>query len=304
MVEKLKSSYRTHQTIVVNKDNKPNRVMKPLNNTINTLLVVVCFALTQFSFSQQSVNNENGSAMPEGDALNISSESDDDRLKIRLLFTSVGVINRQILLTVDDRATDGYDWGFDGYLNDVQVDDMSWIIEDQDFVIQGIGNIVVDETTLPLNIKKSDVGDIVISIQALENVPDDLDIYLHDSDLNTYHDLRQSNYQANLTPGQYDDRYQIVFQAPSVLSTTDNELEELDFYYAMSRNKVVILNPTSVELKDIEVYNISGQMVYTNNNIWSGSYGEYELQNLSSGAYIVRLNTTDNRGITKKIIVK
>jgi hypothetical protein len=45
-------------------------------------------------------------------------------------------------------------------------------------------------------------------------------------------------------------------------------------------------------------------MVYTNTNLWDGTYGEYELNNLSTGTYIIKLYTENNKAITKKIIVK
>jgi hypothetical protein len=228
----------------------------------------------------------------------------DDRPKIRLLFTSIGIINREILLTVDDRCTDGYDWGFDGYLNDVQVDDMSWLIEDDLFVIQGIGDIDAEETTLPLSIQKSDVGDVVIAIQALENFPDDLDIILHDTELGTHYDLRNANYEASLPAGIYEDRFVLGFQNPSQLSVDDNEEEQLDFYYATNRNKLVVLNPRNTTFKNIEIYNITGKSAYKIEDILDGSYNEYSIDNLTAGIYVVRLHLEDNKIVTKKIIVK
>ena len=228
----------------------------------------------------------------------------DDRPKIRLLFTSIGIINREILLTVDDRCTDGYDWGFDGYLNDVQVDDMSWLIEDDLFVIQGIGDIDAEETTLPLSIQKSDVGDVVIAIQALENFPDDLDIILHDTELGTHYDLRNANYEASLPAGIYEDRFVLGFQNPSQLSVDDNEEEQLDFYYATNRNKLVVLNPRNTTFKNIEIYNITGKSAYKIEDVLDGSYNEYSIDNLTAGIYVVRLHLADNKIVTKKIIVK
>ena len=228
----------------------------------------------------------------------------DDRPKIRLLFTSIGIINREILLTVDDRCTDGYDWGFDGYLNDVQVDDMSWLIEDDLFVIQGIGDIDAEETTLPLSIQKSDVGDVVIAIQALENFPDDLDIILHDTELGTHYDLRNANYEASLPAGIYEDRFVLGFQNPSQLSVDDNEEEQLDFYYATNRNKLVVLNPRNTTFKNIEIYNITGKSAYKIEDVLDGSYNEYSIDNLTADIYVVRLHLEDNKIVTKKIIVK
>jgi hypothetical protein len=268
---------------------------------IKTLGIFICLLLLQNSFGQNtSTENENNSS-PTGE-LNVSTET-DDRPKIRLQFTSVGIINRQILLTVDENCTDGYDWGYDGHLYDVQVDDMSWLINDELFVIQGIGDIDTEETSLPLSIQKSDVGDVVIAIESLENVPDEWGIILHDTELGTHHDLRSTNYEATLPAGIYENRFVLGFQNPSQLSIDDNEEEQLNFYYATNRDKLVVLNPMGSSLNTIEVYNIAGQLVHNIKDLLNGSSAEYNLENLTGGVYIVRLNADVNKVIIKKIIV-
>lgn len=277
--------------------------MNAATSTIKAIGLILSFLILQMGYGQDT-SAQNDVSLPLDD-LNISTEnSTDDRPKIRLLFTSVGIINREILLTVDDRCTDGYDWGFDGYLNDVQVDDMSWLIDDELFVIQGIGDIDTEETILPLNILKSDVGDVVIAIQALENIPDDLDIILHDTELGTHHDLRTSNYETTLPAGIYEDRFVLGFQNPSALSVDDSEQEQIDFYYVANTNNLVVLNPEYSSLSTIEVYNISGQTVHKIKDLQQGSYHEYSMNNLSTGIYIVRLHTIEHGVVTKKIIVQ
>ena len=64
------------------------------------------------------------------------------------------------------------------------------------------------------------------------------------------------------------------------------------------------LPPNSEKIKSIELYNILGQSVYRNLNTYEGTYNEYEVQNLATGTYVIKLATQDNRILTKKIIVK
>lgn len=272
--------------------------------SIKTIGFFTCLFFFQAILAQNtsSIDEENTALAGE---LNISTEnSTDTRPKIRLRFTSVGIINREILLTVDDRCTDGYDWGFDGYLNDVQVDDMSWLIDDELFVIQGIGDIDTEETSLPLSIQKSDVGDVVIAIEALENFPDDIDIILYDTELNTHYDLRNTNYEATLSAGIYEDRFVVGFQNPSVLGIEDNEENQLEFYYEMNSDKLVVLNPKNSILTNIQVYNIAGQLVHNIKDVIDNSRSEFSVDSLTSGTYIVRVNTNDNKVVTKKIMIK
>ncbi len=278
-----------------------------MKKSISLLKIIgsfLCLFYLQSSLGQNNSNTEEDNALPS-EELNITTQSStDNRPKIRLQFTSVGIINRQILLTVDDNCTDGYDWGYDGYLNDVQVDDMSWLIEDELFVIQGIGEINTEQTTLPLNIQKSNVGDVVISIHSLENIPDDLDIILYDTELGTHYDLRSINYNATLQAGNYEGRFVIEFQNPSALSIDENNEAQLDFYYEMNNKNLIVRNPTNLDVKHIEIYNISGQNVYNIGDILKGAYSEYNIGNLTSGIYVVRLSTDDNIVVTKKVIIK
>merc|ERR1711974_412127 len=96
------------------------------------------------------------------------TEHTDNRMKIRLGFNSVNTIHRQLLVTADDRASIGYDWGFDGLLNEVQIDEMSWVINADNYTIQGV-DAFTESTILPLNIKTSETGLNNITIDSLEN---------------------------------------------------------------------------------------------------------------------------------------
>jgi hypothetical protein len=236
-------------------------------------------------------------------AIEEDNADSDNRMRIRLGLNSANTMHRQLLVTVDERATIDYDWGFDGKLNEDQIDDMYWMIHDEKYVIQGIDEINEIETILPLGIKSNTNGINSITIDDLENVPTDLQIFLHDKDEDVYHDLRSTDYTFILAIGEYLNRFEVVFSVPESLSAIDNELNELSLYYAIDRHRIVILNPSHSELKNVELYNIEGQSVYKNDNLWVGSYNEYEVNNLSTGTYVVKLSTADNKTITKKIIV-
>lgn len=235
-----------------------------------------------------------------------SVENEDDRMKIRLGFNSISTIHRQLLVTVDTRATLDYDWGFDGELNLEQIDDMYWMIDDKKYIIQGINEIIESETVLPLGIKTNIDGSNLITIDDLENVPNSLPIYLHDVQDGVYHDLRVSDYEVFLTAGEYLDRFELVFEnQEETLGVINSELDNgLNYYYAVNREKIVILNPTNLEFEHIEIFSSLGQSVQKIEEIWHSPYSEYKINNLSSGTYIVKLKSSQNKTYTKKIIVK
>lgn len=226
---------------------------------------------------------------------------EDDRMKLRIGFDSFNNLHRQLLVTVDENATENIDWSYDGKLNENQMDDMYWMIENDKYIIQGINTLDI-ESVLPLGIHVRDDGYNAITIDHLENVPVDFEIYVHDNALNIYHDLRESDYQVHLTTGEYLDRFSIVFTSPSALSIDDNELSS-NFEIFYNNENLIIHNPNLLDVNSLEMFNILGQSIYYSNEIESESHTEIKISNLSSGTYIINLNSEIGK-VTKKVLVK
>lgn len=229
-------------------------------------------------------------------------DGEDTRMKFRIGFNSANTIHRQLLLTIDNNATEGIDWGYDAKYIDDQMDDMYWMIDNEKFNIQGRDTIVAS-SAVPLGLHLRDGGQNKIGIDFLENVPDNIQIFVHDKVLDTYHNIKQNDYVFNLPAGSYLDRYELTFQDNSVLTVNENELTALEFYYENTSESLVIVNPTLRNIKSIEMFNIMGQSICTIRPIDSAAYSEYELKNLSTGAYIVKV-ITENGTTSKKVLVK
>lgn len=265
-----------------------------------------------FNNGQRVFRKESSSSVFMRSAFNNASQDNetnenedvDDRMKFRIGFNSVNTINRQLLLTIDEYATPNVDWAYDGILNEVQIDDMFWVINNKDYIIQASNEAEVS-TIFPLGIKTSTDGTNSIRIDALENVPDDINIYLHDIELELYHDLRASNYDIFLIEGEYLNRFEITFGVPEyVLGINEQIASHIDALYSNTIEKIVIVNPNQIDLKSMTLFNMLGQSVYTNTNIEQSNYSEYKINNLSIGTYIIKLQTTSDSFVTKKVIVK
>lgn len=230
-------------------------------------------------------------------------EDKDERMKFRIGLNSMNSIHRQLLLTIDENATTGVDWAYDGLQKETQMDDLFWIINDENFIIQGSNEVEIT-SVYPIGIKTTSSGLNTITIDELDYVPDDFNIYVHDKDLDLYHDLRASDYQLYLNPGVYRNRLEITFGADSeALDLNENTSQSLAIIYANDRNKIVLINPNQLALRTIELYNLLGQSVDTITTLSQSSYSEYNTNTLSTGAYIVKLYTASNVVITKKILV-
>ncbi|RSK40438.1 LamG-like jellyroll fold domain-containing protein [Mangrovimonas spongiae] len=227
----------------------------------------------------------------------------DNRMKLRIGFNSVNTIHRQLLVTVDVRASQGFDWGFDGLTNEDQMDDMYWMLDNNKYTVQGIDTIN-ESTILPLGIHTDDNGLNNITIDILENVPDHLDIYAHDKELGIYHNLRESRYEFYLDAGEYLDRFEITFASQS-LSTDDNfsNTNNLQVHYSNNSQSIVIHNPKLAGVESVEMTTILGQKLFTFNNVETATLTTIKTKQLSTGTYIIQVNTKDNATITKKVLV-
>ena len=111
---------------------------------------------------------------------------------------------------------------------DTSEEDMFWLINGGEFAIQGVPNFNIDQV-LPLGIMTSEKGEIEVKIAELENLPDNISIYLRDNSDSTYHDLRKSSYKAEIEPGYHNSRYDLVFDDRSKkLSQQQSEEEDLE----------------------------------------------------------------------------
>ena len=235
---------------------------------------------------------------------NIVTDNNDLRKKIKLGFDSVGNHYRKILLTIDENTTPDVDWGYDGASLEFLADDMFWKIDNGFYVIQASDNMNED-TSYPLIIYTSEDGNNTIKIDELVNIDTEQEIYLHDKELDFYHDLKEGDYEIFLNAGYYDSRFDIVFKDQSQSLSIDDDIineEKLDVRYSNSTDKVVLINPHGLEVKDIQIFNILGQHVVAIEDIKIGNFTEYNVGNLSSGPYIIKLNTVSG-SVSKKVLV-
>jgi len=234
-----------------------------------------------------------------------TEEEIDERMKFRIGFNSVNEIHRQLLLTVDENATSAVDWGYDGVRKENQIDDMYWMLENDKYVIQGTNQVEVS-TVVPLGLHTRDDGINEITIDKLENVPDDVEIFVHDNHLGIFHDLRQSNYQVYLVAGEYLDRFNIVFnnEIDPTLELDDEALSSaFEVHYSNEEKSIIIISLGEINIEYLEILNILGQSIQTFDEVPNDKLTQIKVTNLSSGPYIIKLNTASGT-ISKKVLVK
>ncbi|AJR03869.1 choice-of-anchor D domain-containing protein [Siansivirga zeaxanthinifaciens] len=226
----------------------------------------------------------------------------DNRPKIRLMFDSPKGYHRQLLVGADTKASNDFDLGYDAILAETNSEDMYWKINNSKFIIQAVNNFK-DDQTLPLGLKIAKGGLAKIRLEDTNNLEKNKAIYLYDNTLGIYHNLTNGPYEIYLTPGVYSNRFEIKFTAlDKSLSSVDFETSELDVYYANDKNSLILHNKTLKEIKNIALFNILGQSISIFNNVESVNYQEFKTKPLSTGTYIIKVNTYDG-AYSKKVLI-
>ena len=261
-----------------------------------------------------------------------TNSNGDDRMKIRLGFTSSNNIHRQILVTVDSNATSGIDFGYDAENFENHLDDMYWMIEDRKFLIQGTDSI--DETTtLSLGLHIGTNGSSIISIEELINVPEDLEIRILDKETNSSYNIKETtNLTIDLNAGEYLSRFELIFtnnnntdsnnnnndhqsdndeeiieEIIESVTDIDNEVvteeAKMELNYINKIKSISIKNIGSKNIKSVKVFSISGQLITEFNNIKAIDQALIKTYGLDAGNYILIL-TSDSGRVSKKVSVK
>ncbi|WP_067146882.1 LamG-like jellyroll fold domain-containing protein [Pseudotamlana agarivorans] len=224
----------------------------------------------------------------------------DTREKIKLRFKSSTGVNRQLLVGVDSLASSGFNIGYDAPLIEDFSEDMYWYFVNSKFVIQGIDSF--DESVvLPLGVKVAQQGLVSMSIDSLQNIDAAKNIYLYDKFKDVYHDLRVSDYEVNLSAGEYLDRFALTFSKQAVLATQEELEANFGITYANNEKALIIKNPKNMAVTSVAVYSSLGQLIHSFNDEDDAARIVKSLNNLSQGAYLVKVST--EQGVVAKMIV-
>lgn len=273
--------------------------------TKKTLLSLILLAVGFFSFSQQS----------------------DIRPKFRIGFDAPKISHRQLLLTVDQNTSYGIDRGYEALIYQVFSDDMYWMLENKKYVIQAVDTLMF-EKQIALGVQTLTGGAITIKIDKLENVSEEMDIFLVDKETNILHDLRKNNYSTTLPAGEYHNRYALAFKMKNAAPVADENavlvVEDIDaafteaseilvdeepqitypaieMYLNQMNTSITIKNPEMVAMNTVVLYSMMGQIMQT----WETNTNTQNLtipNKPKQGIYILHAYT-ENGKITKKIAI-
>ena len=229
--------------------------------------------------------------------------TEDSRYKIRVNFTSPLGFQRQILVTADAYTTNGFDLGYDALLIDDIPEDMFWLIQNKEFVIQAVSHFNSDQV-LPLGIKIKEEGQFKIEVGEIDNYPETLPIYLNDKFNDSIHNLRSGEYLAVSEPGIFNGRFEIVFSNKEFLENPDKPpiSTSLDFGYNHNTRELIIDNPDLIDISEVLLFDLGGRLIQTYTNIPAQKEYVINIRPMHTSVYIIKL-ITENGNKDKKFIM-
>ncbi|WP_179344964.1 fibronectin type III domain-containing protein [Winogradskyella ursingii] len=205
-------------------------------------------------------------------------------------------------------ASRGLDLGYDASLFGGSAPDFSvytMLVEENTGIpmgIQAIGENDMNAVVIPLGINAIQGQTVSVSLSQM-SIPSYVDIYLEDREKNNFTLLHDDSYnftaEENISkPG----RFFIHFES-QVLSTTEEELNDL-IIYTNQLDKSIIIEGQLSDKSIFTIYDINGRVLRTKDLNAFETKQIIEVNNLSSGIYIVQINNGINEKRIQKIVLE
>lgn len=239
--------------------------------------------------------------------IGLLSSNAQDIQRVRIDFESPSGYLRPLLLafTPDNAASDDIDYGYDALCQDDLPEDLNWMINEQRYVIQGVGEFEVNKT-YPFGMFLENSGNIEISLNSLENFEIPINVYIYDALENSFEQINNSSFSINVSSGDYLNRFFITFQNNNVpdgagdfnaLSTNDNNIDKLAIKSLLNSKEILVDTRNSLKINKIEILDILGKKVANIKNIDTSSV-RIPAQHINSKIIIISVFT--NNGIIRK----
>jgi len=224
-----------------------------------------------------------------------------DHKRFRLNVTFNDQYTRQLLHNFHDSATPGFDYGLEAKSSSDAPSDAYWILETVPYTIQAHAYAL--DLSIPVVVKSSQQQQLKFSIFDVQNFEEGQPIYLHDLENNMYVDLTQHDYDLNISAGNFDSRFRIVFENENTLIAQTHIKNQFDIIANNQESQILLLNPNMKDLKSFRVYDINGRLVLRHSISSIQDQYSFPSKSLNDGVYLASIQLLNNKSFTKKLIV-
>jgi len=211
-----------------------------------------------------------------------------------------GGMKSTILIGFNSNATSTFDDDYDGaFIGGADSLQLYSLLGSDKLLINGQPELVSpNNVSIPLGMKASSTGNYTLSIEEEFINPNYL-IKLEDTETSTITDLKQSDYTFSVTTtAENNSRFIVHYEYDNSLSVEET-IAGTDLKVYFNNNELNILSNRDEQLSIIQIYSLDGKLIQTN------SYKpSLNVENLSSGAYLILINFQEYGTISKLVVKK
>lgn len=223
---------------------------------------------------------------------------------------------QKLALVFDERSSSEEDHAFDARKMDTNPENIAWSIADEAYVINVRPRI--DQELIPLRISLVKNAELNLSISDLVNFNPDR-MFIYDSSDDLYFSIKTGSLKFDLEPGEYNERFYLSFiekippvnsenispeQKPLSAKPENVLLNTIDIFQNNAEQLLEVKILYQSQISQIWLYDLNGKLYFQQNFKTGEKEFKFPTGNLSNAIYIVKVNTTDNIELTKKISVK
>ncbi|MCH4823354.1 T9SS type A sorting domain-containing protein [Gramella lutea] len=243
-------------------------------------------------------------------------KSSENNMSLNLIIEIDSTYIQKLALVFRPDASTEEDHAMDARKMNINPKDISWGIGNQPFVVNVRPKI--SEELIPLKVSIDQASELKFSISDLQNF-DPARVFIYDSRDDLYFNIKTGYLKMHLEMGEYTDRFFFSFIENQPEETTKPVIgspsESIDKPENILLNSIEIFQNNfhqqlevkmlyDSEISSLRLYDLNGKIIYAENFRLKNKEFNLPTANLSNAVYIVKVNTTDNKELTKKIGVK
>jgi len=227
----------------------------------------------------------------------IGRETPKDRIWLDLTNQDESVFS-QILIGFFPGATDAKDRLYDAHTFGGTGTYWYSLLGEEKFVIQGCSAWDDSERSVPLGFTTNQTGEYVIRINRAEGALENVNIYIHNLQDNTYHLLNDNSFRFHSDAGTFDDLFELVF-SPRPLDTDKENLVE---YQILTGHDGHFEITAENGIKQITVFDLNGRQLHVYRYQTNPKRVALNLNHLAAGTYLLQIGFENQTTATEKII--
>jgi hypothetical protein len=222
-------------------------------------------------------------------------------IRIHAMYNNGGV--RPTTIAFLDTATDGFDYGADGRSPSSEAAEFYYILNDKthEYVATAVQFNI--EKRIPVGFRCTNQTNFKLQVKDVVNFDTNQNVYLHDKETDIYYDIKNNMFDMTMPAGNNKTRYEITF----INSTLSNPIEEVENMFVVAQDNqndmLTLFNSEAKDITTLELFDVTGKLILKKQSLGTAPEYRFSTASYSTGVYIVKLSTTDNLSISKKISI-